>query len=545
MRWTSALTAILVGLLFGAAVAEPPSNLLANGTFDANASGWEPGSDAEGVAFDWSKNGGRGGSGALHAVAKPAAGDRPWIWWGFVEKPPTDSALKISGWIRGKGVQTLAAVCVQAWAGEKRDAGFATTATDRELRGDFEWTHVETILPATPGMDRLAVLAFTVGGGEAWFDDLRVERTDDKPPSAPTDAPGLSLTRGEFEIVAQNDDVEPRLLVPVPMSYREQVPLTYALAATPPESLVRAIVHEDRPGNFIVDVHLRKMARREKVRLAWRSLVLCGERSYDGVPEQAPIPAKWPDEATPWLRATACVQSGDPRLVAIGSELREGTSDVREVLRRVERRAREIFQAAKGESESLDALTALDRRGSCTSRANLVAALLRSAGVPARVLAGTPLWSGPLQTHYVVEAFVPGYGWYLIESTMLKFPTQPYEQVEVSIVPPDYEDRSGARPGVAGGVPYLSLDECASPGWWRVGAIDREKNCGHVATIVRGLPTEHADADWAAALVAARLRWAAWLKEAKLDASGRLATALQPDDVKSTTAAELAVELRR
>ena len=42
----------------------------------------------------------------------------------------------------------------------------------------------------------------------------------------------------------------------------------------------------------------------------------------------------------------------------------------------------------------LDAVQALDRQGSCTSCANLVAALLRGNGIPARILAGYPTYLG-------------------------------------------------------------------------------------------------------------------------------------------------------
>ena len=93
-------------------------------------------------------------------------------------------------------------------------------------------------------------------------------------------------------------------------------------------------------------------------------------------------------------------------------------------------------------------------------------------------------------------------------------------------------------------MPYLSLTEVPEGGECCCAMPDHEDS-DHVATLIRALPTENADPDWAAALGAARPRWAAWLKDAKLGAKGRLATALQPDDVRSSTAAELAKELAR
>src|SRR5262249_43745699 len=128
---------------------------------------------------------------------------------------------------------------------------------------------------------------------------------------------------------------------------------------------------------------------------------------------------------------------------------------------------------------------------------------------------------------------------------MCRSPWQPYQQIEVSIVPPEHEDKSQRRPCAAGGVPYLSLTEIPDGGAWDVGSVPERQYCDHVAAMFRALPTADASADWIAASDAARARWTAWLASAKLDDKGRLATALQPDDVKATTAAELAKELGR
>lgn len=545
MRTAAGLVAIALFVGVGVAGDEPPANLLANGSFDATTNGWEPGSHAKGTTFDRVKDGGRGGSGALHLHVDSDTEGRPYIWWSFIDRPPTDSALKISGWIRGKNVDGLAAICVQAWAGEDRGAGFATTQATRALDGDFEWTHVETVLPAVPKMDRLAVLAFISGDGEAWFDDLRVERTDEKPAVASEATPGLILLRGESRMLPDKEGVEPRLLLPLPLSYREQVPLTYELVTDPPGAIAKTRIVEDKPGNFVVEATFAPMKKDAQPRVLWKSLVLCGERSFADVPERAPLPKSWPEAARPWLRSTYCVQSDDARLVAAAKPLREGTDDVREIVRRVEKRSGELFGAAKGRVVELTAVEALDKQGSCTSCANLVAALLRASGVPARVLSGYPLWSGPLQTHYIVEAYVPEYGWYPIESTMGRSPWQPYQQIQVSIIPPEYEDASRPRRCGAGGVPYLSLTEMPDGGASNVGDLPERKYCDHVASLVRALPTASAAAGWSASYDVARKRWSAWLAAAKLDDKGRLATDVQPDAVKATTAAELAKELAR
>jgi len=101
----------------------------------------------------------------------------------------------------------------------------------------------------------------------------------------------------------------------------------------------------------------------------------------------------------------------------------------------------------------LDAVTALTHRGSCTSNANLVAALFRASGVPARVLAVYPTNGQPLQTHYIVEYFVPGYGWVWAESSIARTPWEPYKEVVVNVVYPEDEDRSFAQGGAGRPLP--------------------------------------------------------------------------------------------
>jgi len=184
-----------------------------------------------------------------------------------------------------------------------------------------------------------------------------------------------------------------------------------------------------------------------------------------------------------------------------------------EIISHVEDEARRIFRSAKGRVKHLTATEALDHQGSCTSCGNLVAALLRSSDVPARVLAGYPSWSGPLQTHYIVEAWVPGFGWYPIESTMLRSPWANCHQVNVSIVPIEYESEklAGRRTSVAGGVPYLSLTEQTGRPMIKVGNIPGAKHCDHVSLLSSELKA--GPEQWEELIAQSNSRWAKWLDQ--------------------------------
>jgi hypothetical protein len=283
-----------------------------------------------------------------------------------------------------------------------------------------------------------------------------------------------------------------------------------------------------------------------KVDIDFRSLVLVGPSSFDDVPDTAPIPERWPEECQPWLESTWCVESQHERIQKVSKEIRGNADDLMTLISGVQQRASEIFANAQGQAYSLIAVDALDGRGSCTSCANLVAALLRASNVPARVLAGYPSWSGPLQTHYIVEAYIPEFGWYPIESSLCKSPWANEYQINVAIVPPKYESKelADSRSCAAGGVPYLSLTETPNcpAGITARGTIDRERSCDHNCKMVRKFSAE--DGDWAPALDLARSRWQQWLA-AQSATAGETSLVLAPkaDTITATSPSELIEEL--
>lgn len=280
--------------------------------------------------------------------------------------------------------------------------------------------------------------------------------------------------------------------------------------------------------------------------IKFRSLVLVAPSSFEDVPDRADIPDHWPQECHPWLESTWCVNSDHEKIQALSQEIREDANNVMTLIAGVKERASAIFASTQGQAKDLTAVEALTGRGSCTSSANVVAALLRACNIPARIAAGYPSWSGPLQTHYIVEAYVPGFGWYPIESTMCKSPWPNEYQVNVAIIPPKYESQelAGGRPTAAGGVPYLSLTEMPDiPSNIAVkGTINPAQNCDHVCKMVRKFPTD--DDQWDAVYKIAQTRWQNWLaSNPQPNEEGRLALSPNPETIAATSPAELIEEL--
>jgi hypothetical protein len=195
--------------------------------------------------------------------------------------------------------------------------------------------------------------------------------------------------------------------------------------------------------------------------IRWEALVLVSNRAAEVLPRAAK--PEVPPEARPWLKSTACVQSDDPAIKAKADELARDCTDIEAYARRVIQFTGNIPIKMKL-FRTLDARCALACGGSCTSRANLAAALLRARGIPARTVAHLPTWSGPLYEHWLVEYWHPGKGWTWLESSLNQFQPSPATLVVINVASPADEDQliSFAPPrirGVVAGAPYLSVQE--------------------------------------------------------------------------------------
>ena len=431
---------------------------------------------------------------------------------------------------------------------------------DRPIKtGD--WQQFEIVADISNGAKGIAVGFLLSGKGNVYIDDVVIEAVDESvavtstagsSPMGPSALPGLFQINGSMQVTsgsprARRGTADVTLLLPLPLVHRSQYPLTYNLKTTPEEALKSVRIYEDKPSNFVAEVILQDCSTHEKVDVEFNSTVMVLPTSFEDVPKTAPMPKSWPDEAKPWLTATWCVESDNNRVQDIAKEIRSETDDVLEIIQRVETRSKSIFGEAKGMVQNLTAVEALDKRGSCTSCGNLVAAILRASNVPARVLAGYPSWSGPLQTHYMVEAYVPGYGWYPIESTMCRSPWPNKNQINVSIVPPEYESKelAGQRVGIAGGVPYLSLTEIPNNenAYFTQGTIEGSPYCDHECKFVREFKAT--DVEWKAAADWATPRWSKWLESELVVEDGKVRFGPSSSEIGSQTPAQLIQDLAK
>jgi transglutaminase-like putative cysteine protease len=460
---------------------------------------------------------------------------------------------------RGKRIRFKAAVRTEvAGAGNQamlwlrvdteKGSGFFDNMAERPITAN-DWKHYEIVGDVAKDATALNFGLILTGEGIAALDDVSLEIVDPATKitgasQTLTAAPGLTEVVMAATVHATEKAQTATFVYPLPLAYRDQVPLTFRLTVDPPTAAAAVEIVPGSGPNRLLKLTLKDLGTHRKVAIEYRSLVLVAPTSFADVPKIVPFPASWPAEAQPWLASTWCVEHNHERIQKIAKEIRGEKDDVMVVIAKTLARAQHIFAGAKGHVGSLTAVEALEKQGSCTSCANLVAALLRGAGVPARVLAGYPLWSGPLQTHYIVEAYVPGYGWYPVESTMGKSAWPNHQQVNVNIVAVEQESKAvaGPRSCAAGGVPQYTVTEYEgdTKHFHAVGTL--KPYCDHACRMIR--PMTASATEWEAAKAWTNQRWSAWLQAKPSLKEGQLLFGPATDQVSAKTLAELQVEIK-
>jgi len=438
---------------------------------------------------------------------------------------PAGTAIEVTAWIRLEGFQGTCVVwarCDGADGGQHHEGAFHNSQlAGYDLTGTSRWCPVT--VRVTPAADTKSVAIGVLAGGTGTVSvhsiHARVRKPEPKPMQAPTTkatGPGLYRAEGRYVVMSGSADGAVRAWIPVPILWRDQVPIDFRAWTEPAGHLASVTLHRTGLGFHYAEAKLEKLPRGASVRFFWAGHVLVLPHRPSQVPAGIELPlTKVPDDVTPWLAGTWCCDTGDPEIARVATEIRKAGTTADVVVPATLARMREIYRTAKGHVANLTASEALTKRGSCTSCANLGAALFRAHGIPARVVAGYPTWSGPLQTHYVVEYWLPEGGWRLMESTMCRDDRPGWEQIEVAMVRPEDEAEkvAGRRFSAAGGVPWLSLTEYPdarkagfAPTVRLAGDMPDKKYCDHRAVTLAVFPEKPGRA-WTEAAASLAARW--------------------------------------
>ena len=253
--------------------------------------------------------------------------------------------------------------------------------------------------------------------------------------------------------------------------------------------------------------------------------VLATLRNYKTLDDSLPL-ARYkslPRDVKPWLRSSSTVQTRNSKIKAWAKKIKGRT--LGEFVTGLGRVMGEIAEGYKREfGTRWDAVSGLTERTGCCGQANLAAALFRSRGVPARILAGYPAWSGALATHYVVEYYVPGFGWVLYDSASGLDRAHPCLNILVSVVAIADDNGSKKRAVVTGqwfwfGVPAHSVIEIEGDMAMLfhpdIATAEGKSKTEHLAEIHRAFADGVSHADQKELLKKALARWFRLLKEKK------------------------------
>jgi transglutaminase-like putative cysteine protease len=212
----------------------------------------------------------------------------------------------------------------------------------------------------------------------------------------------------------------------VPIPFHEQAPVL--LQVTCPQMIDYRFVRKDPP-NLLVSARLLNA---DSASLNWTSWVLVKENTYPGFPSYVPIPTRdqLPDSVRQWLDTTDCCQVSAPIVQFKADSIRDTTTNLIKLVRNVGSYCHSIPDQFPHEPAAFDAVYALKWGNSCTGHAHAAAALLRANGVPARMLLNIVVGAGPT-SHWIIDYYVPNYGWVRMESTSGITPMNPQDELVV------------------------------------------------------------------------------------------------------------------
>jgi len=244
----------------------------------------------------------------------------------------------------------------------------------------------------------------------------------------------LRKATGMIEVSGASSDTY-QVYFHIPIPFHEQAPVL--LQITCPQGIDYRFIQEDPP-NLLVAARL---VNADSTVLDWTAWVIVKQNSYPDFPTYVPIPApeQLPDSVRQWLDTTDCCQVSAPIVQFKADSLRDTTTNLMKLAQDVCIFCDSIPRTSSHEPYACDAVYTLNWGNACTGHAHAAAALLRANGVPARVLMNMMPLSNDYLMHWIIDYYVPGYGWVTMESSIGVNPMQPQDRLVVRACNPGDE----------------------------------------------------------------------------------------------------------
>ena len=167
----------LILSLFAHPLVQESENLIRNGSVDGPRD-WSHTPGASQVEFGIDRKLGASDKGSLRIENGDEADRGAHNWRQVVDLSEVDAArLRLAGQVRldGAGDGTEACLILNVLDAQGNALHHSRCP---EVRKDADWHQSEVVFELPPGADHALVMAYLVGGGSAWFDDLVLEETE-------------------------------------------------------------------------------------------------------------------------------------------------------------------------------------------------------------------------------------------------------------------------------------------------------------------------------------------------------------------------------
>jgi hypothetical protein len=236
-----------------------------------------------------------------------------------------------------------------------------------------------------------------------------------------------------------------------PPEYFYQVPILLEIFNdTTADILNYKIENEKDMLNKVVNFTISSIGKNEPKLIHFTVWVLVENHDFSDLPASKPFPnpLTLPDDVKTWLVETNVTQKDSILIKATARVLKGFKDDLIIYAKRVapyikyHRFLLFLIELRFGLFFSQDARTTLLINGENVGRSHLSCALFRSQNVPARVLLVNNDQGFWTQMHYMIEYYVPDYGWVLLDTTKGETPYDTKRQVINRICFPEDENNT-------------------------------------------------------------------------------------------------------
>lgn len=221
----------------------------------------------------------------------------------------------------------------------------------------------------------------------------------------------------------------------IPVSYKEQVPILIDVES--PHLIDYRFIHLNSP-NLIIAARLNQAPSTD---LNWTAWVLVKHNTYSGLPDTVPIPSleQLPDSVKKWLQPTDCAQLTDSIIQHVADSIRGTTTNMMILADDICDYCYNIPWQFPHYPIAFDAVYAIKWGSSCTGHAHAGVALFRANGIPARTLLNIPVWATNFDQHWIIDYYVPEYGWVRMETSLGQNPAYAKDEIVTLVCNPEDE----------------------------------------------------------------------------------------------------------